>query len=327
MGRGPTVSVPLVYHPRYTAALPAGHRFPMTKFRRLFELLIESGLVDAENVFRPVPAKRSWLELAHSPKYVQGVCNGCLDEASIRRIGLPMDDKVVGRSLAAVGGTVLASRLALEYGIACNAAGGSHHAFSDHGSGYCVFNDVAVAARVLLDEGRVRRVFILDLDVHQGDGTAEILAGDPGAFTFSMHCEENFPRAKQSSDRDVSLPAGTGDEEYLSILEAELSQLLPAYSPELVIYNAGVDPHRDDRLGRLALSDEGIAARERAVLNLCRKSAVPVACVVGGGYDMDADVIARRHMILHREAGRLAVHSRRRRAGRVTSETFPTAPD
>jgi acetoin utilization deacetylase AcuC-like enzyme len=298
----------------------------MTKFRRLYELLLESGMAEAEDVYQPVPAKRSWLELAHSPQYVQGVCNRSLDEASIRRIGLPMDEKVVGRSLAAVGGTVLASRLALRYGIACNTAGGSHHAFSDHGSGYCVFNDVAVAARVLLDEGRVRRVFILDLDVHQGDGTAEILSGDPGAFTFSMHCEENFPKAKQISDRDVPLSAGTGDVEYLSVLEAELSELLPAYSPDLVIYNAGVDPHRDDRLGKLALSNEGIAARERTVLSLCREYAVPIACVVGGGYDMDADVIARRHMILHREARYFADSNRRWRPGRATSETFPTAP-
>ena len=298
----------------------------MTKFRRLYELLLESGMVKAEDVYQPVPAKRSWLELAHSPQYVQGVCNRSLDEASIRRIGLPMDEKVVGRSLAAVGGTVLASRLALDFGIACNTAGGSHHAFSDHGSGYCVFNDAAVAARVLLNEGRVRRVFILDLDVHQGDGTAEILSGDPGAFTFSMHCAENFPKAKQTSDRDVALPAGTGDDDYLSVLKAELTELLPAYSPDLVIYNAGVDLHRHDRLGKLALSNEGIAARERAVLSLCRASAVPVACVVGGGYDMDADVIARRHMILHREARLFADRNRLGRAGAVTSGIFPTVP-
>jgi acetoin utilization deacetylase AcuC-like enzyme len=298
----------------------------MAKFRRLYELLTESGMVREEDVYQPEPARQSWLELAHSPGYVHEVCSGSLDQASIRRIGLPMNETLVSRSLAAVGGTVLAARLALEYGIACNAAGGSHHAFSSYGSGYCVFNDVAVAARVLLDEGRVRRVLIIDLDVHQGDGTAEILAGEPGAFTFSMHCAENFPKAKQASDRDVSLPAGTGDDEYLSVLLAELTELLPAFAPQLVIYNAGVDPHRDDRLGKLALSDEGIAARERAVLNLCREGAVPLACVVGGGYDMDADVIARRHMILHREAGRLADRNRRWRGGQVTSETFPTAP-
>lgn len=320
------MSVPLIYHPRYTATLPPGHRFPMTKFRRLYELLIESGTVKAEDVYQPAPAERSWLELAHSPQYVHRVCNGILDEASIRRIGLPMNQSLMRRSLAAVGGTVLAARLALEYGIACNTAGGSHHAFSDHGSGYCVFNDVAVAARVLLYDRLVRRVFILDLDVHQGDGTAEILADDPGAFTFSMHCAENFPKAKQTSDRDVPLPAGTGDDEYLSVLEAELTELLPAYAPDLVIYNAGVDPHRDDRLGKLALSDEGIAARERTVLKLCRERAVPLACVVGGGYDMNADVIAKRHMILHREARRFADRKRRWRGRRATSETVPTAP-
>ncbi len=298
----------------------------MTKFRRLYELLLESGLVALEHVHEPLPAKRSWLELAHTPQYVEGVCSRSLDESSIRRIGLPMDEKVVRRSLAAVGGTVLASRLALDHGIACNTAGGSHHAFSDHGSGYCVFNDVAVAARVLLDEGRVKRVLIVDLDVHQGDGTAEIFSGDPGAFTFSIHCADNFPKAKQASDRDVALPAGTGDDEYLTVLESELTELLPAYAPDLVLYNAGVDPHRNDRLGKLALSDEGIAAREHLVLSLCLGSGIPVACVVGGGYDMDADVIARRHMILHRVAGLLVEDNGAWRGGRATSETFPTAP-
>ena len=321
------MSVPLVYHPHYSATLPAGHRFPMSKFRRLFELLLASSLIEAEQVHEPTPAKRSWLELAHTPRYVESVCSRSLDAASVRRIGLPLEEAVVRRSLAAVGGTVLAARLALEHGIACNTAGGSHHAFSDYGSGYCVFNDVAVAARVLLDEGRVKRVLIVDLDVHQGDGTAEIFANDPGAFTFSIHCAENFPRTKQMSDRDVALPAGTGDDDYLSVLEAELAEILPAYAPELVLYNAGVDPHRDDRLGKLNLSDEGIAARERAVLGLCMESGVPVACVVGGGYDMDADVIARRHMILHREARRLRSQEPLNSGRRATSGISPTAQD
>ncbi len=298
----------------------------MGKFRRLFELLLESALVGPEHVHQPEPAERAWLELAHTPQYVEGVFSQSLDEASVRRIGLPMGETVVRRSRAAVGGTVLAARLALQHGFACNTAGGSHHAFSDHGAGYCVFNDVAVAARVLLDEGRVKRVLIVDLDVHQGDGTAEIFADDPGAFTFSIHCAENFPRTKQTSDRDVALPAGTGDDEYLAVLEAELSELLPAYAPDLVIYNAGVDPHRDDRLGKLALSDEGLAARERAVLSLCRKAGLPIACVVGGGYDMDADVIAKRHMILHREARRMSELGYLWQEPRATSETSPTAP-
>lgn len=316
---------PLVYHPHYSAELPSGHRFPMSKFRRLYEMLLESGLTEAQDVHEPVPAKRSWLELAHTPRYVEGVCSRSLDEISIRRIGLPMDENVVRRSLAAVGGTVLAARLALEHGIAFNAAGGSHHAFSDHGSGYCVFNDVAVAARVLLAAGRVKRVLIVDLDVHQGDGTAEIFSGDPGAFTFSIHCAENFPRTKQMSDRDVALPGGTGDGEYLAVLDAELAELLPVCSPDLVIYNAGVDAHLQDRLGKLSLSDEGLSARERTVLNQCRESGVPVACVVGGGYDMDADVVARRHMILHREARLLCEGNGIWQGKCATSETFPTA--
>ncbi len=249
-----------------------------------------------------------------------------LDGAIVRRIGLPMEEAVVRRSRAAVGGTVLASRLALEHGVAFNTAGGSHHAFSAYGAGYCVFNDVAVASKVLLEERRVKSVLIIDLDVHQGDGTAEILRREGRAFTFSMHCEENFPKIKQRSDRDVALPAGTGDAEYLAVLGSELSALLPRVSPDLVLYNAGVDPHREDRLGKLALSDAGLEARERAVIGACRLHGVPVACVVGGGYDLDVEIIARRHMIVHRQARAVVGQTYATARGeRATSETFPTS--
>lgn len=274
----------------------------MGKFRRLFELLLESALVGPEHVHQPEPAERAWLELAHTPQYVEGVFSQSLDEASVRRIGLPMGETVVRRSRAAVGGTVLAARLALAHGIACNTAGGSHHAHSDHGAGYCVFNDVVVAGRALLAEGAIRRVLVIDLDVHQGDGTAAMCAGDPRLFTFSMHCERNFPAAKAVSDRDVALPAGLDDAGYLEILDRELRALLPRVDPDLVFYNAGVDPHAEDRLGRLALTDAGLAARERTVLGACRARGVPVAGVLGGGYTRDLDALVARHALLFHAA-------------------------
>ncbi|MDX1513728.1 MAG: histone deacetylase [Gammaproteobacteria bacterium] len=300
------MSISVVYHSDYVAALPDGHRFPMQKFRRLYELLLESRVIDAKDVLTPGPIGLDQLRQAHTAAYVEGVCDLSLDPLSIRRIGLPLESSVVKRSRAAVGGTLLAARVAVDSGAAFNMAGGSHHAFSDHGAGYCVFNDVAVAVTVLLEEGVITRALVVDLDVHQGDGTAEILHGNPGAFTFSMHCEENFPPRKQASDRDVSLSAGTGDDEYLSILESELKRLLPRVSPDLVFYNAGVDPHREDRLGKLALTDAGLEARERIVIGTCLAAGVPIVGVVGGGYDADPDVVARRHAILPTVAAALA---------------------
>ncbi len=196
-------------------------------------------------------------------------------------------------------GTVLAARLALEHGLACNTAGGSHHAFAGAGTGFCVFNDVAVAARLLLAEGLIGRALVVDLDVHQGDGTAAMLADEPRAFTFSVHCRTNFPARKQQSDLDLALDAGVGDADYLTALDRLLPALLDRVAPDLVFYNAGVDPHVDDRLGRLSLSDGGLAERERLVLAACRSRGVPVACVVGGGYADDLDLLARRHALLH----------------------------
>ena len=222
-----------------------------------------------------------------------------LDEAAIRRLGLPLSPVLALRSRCAVAGTVLTARLALEHGVACNTAGGSHHAFADHGAGFCVFNDVAVAARLLVAEGVIRKAAVIDLDVHQGDGTASILAGDPSVSTLSVHCRANFPVRKQQSDLDVALDPQLGDGDYLAVLDALLPTVLDRWRPDLVFYNAGVDPHVDDRLGRLALTDAGLAERERLVLAACRRRGLPLACVVGGGYADDLDVLARRHALLH----------------------------
>jgi acetoin utilization deacetylase AcuC-like enzyme len=291
--------VPVVHHPAYVAPLPPSHRFPMPKFGRLFTYLGEAGLVLPDQVRRPEPAPRGWLELAHTPGYVTAVLEQRLDAEAERRLGLPVSPALALRSRCAVGGTVLAARLALEHGLACNTAGGSHHAHAGFGSGFCVFNDVAVAARVLLAEGLIGRALVVDLDVHQGDGTAEIFERDPRVTTFSVHCRTNFPARKRQSDLDVALDPGAGDRPYLDLLETLLPPLLDRARPDLVLYNAGVDPHRDDRLGRLALTSEGLRERDSLVLAVCRSRGLPLCCVVGGGYSTDIEELVRRHAILH----------------------------
>jgi acetoin utilization deacetylase AcuC-like enzyme len=299
------MALPIVHHPAYVAPMPAGHRFPMAKFGRLMAHLLEERVVAPEQVHVPEPAPPEWLALAHAPAYVEAVLSRSLDPAAVRRIGLPLTPGVATRSRAANAGTVLTGRLALTHGLACNTAGGSHHAFAGYGSGFCVFNDVAVASAVLLREGSVERVMVVDLDVHQGDGTAAIFEDDPRVFTFSMHCRTNFPLRKQRSDLDVALEAGLEDEAYLRLLAAHLPGLLEDVRPDLVFYNAGVDPHVDDRLGRLALSERGLERRERFVLETCLEAGVPVAGVIGGGYLADLDQLGRLHALLPRVASEL----------------------
>ena len=299
------MTLPVVHHPAYVAPMPAGHRFPMAKFGRLMAHLLEERVVRPAQVRVPDLAPVEWLRLAHAADYVSAVLTQTLDAAAARRIGLPITLEVARRARAANAGTVLTARLALEHGLACNTAGGSHHAFADYGSGFCVFNDVAVAARVLLAEGTVGRVMVVDLDVHQGDGTAAIFQDEPRVFTFSMHCRTNFPLRKQKGDLDLALDAGTEDDVYLRRLAAHLPGLLEDVRPDLVFYNAGVDPHVLDRLGRLALTEEGLWRRERLVLETCIKAGVPVASMVGGGYAADLDQLARLHAILPQVASEL----------------------
>ena len=286
---------PIVHHPDYVAPLPEGHRFPMDKFGRLMARLRSAGLATEANTFAPEPAPRSWLALAHDPAYVDSILDLTAGADVMRRIGLPLTPRLARRARLAVAGTTLAAELALEHGVACNAAGGSHHAGYAQGAGFCVFNDVAVAARVAQAKGLARRILVIDLDVHQGDGTAEIFEGDESVFTFSMHAQRNYPVRKRRSDRDVGLPDGVGDDAYLGILGEHLDDLLPRVGPDLVFYNAGVDSHRDDRLGRLALSDDGLRRRDGMVLDSCRRAGVPVAAVIGGGYGPDVEALARRH--------------------------------
>ncbi|NJO79014.1 MAG: histone deacetylase [Cyanobacteria bacterium RM1_2_2] len=296
------MDLPIVYHPKYVAPLPPGHRFPMTKFRRLYETLIADGVAHPAQFFQPELPPLDWIELVHTPEYVRDYCEGTLDPKAQRRIGLPWSPELVERTCIAVGGSVLTAELALEQGLACNTAGGTHHAFPDYGSGFCIFNDMAIAACVLLAQQRVNKILIVDLDVHQGDGTALIFQDDPRVFTFSMHCEINFPGTKQHSDLDVPLPEGMEDDAYLQTLAAYLPDLLSEVKPDLVFYDAGVDVHLGDRLGKLALSDRGLFCREMQVLSTCMSQGYPVACVIGGGYADDFAALVYRHSLLHRVA-------------------------
>ena len=299
--------LPLVTHPAYAAPLPEGHRFPMAKFQLLAEHLRRLDLLTPERLHCPQPVPRRWLELVHPRGYHEAFARQRLSSAEARRIGLPATPAVVRRSWLAVGGTVLTARLALRHGLACHLAGGTHHAFGTAGSGFCIFNDVAVAARVLLNEGLVRRLLVVDLDVHQGDGTAALFSGEPRVFTFSAHAASNFPLRKGRSDLDLPLPDGLEDQPYLAAVAAVLPDLLSQVRPDLVLYNAGVDPHRQDRLGRLCLTDGGPLQRERMVLEICLQQRVPVATVIGGGYDALAPLVERHGLVVRAaaEVGRL----------------------
>lgn len=293
---------PVVYHPAYVIPLPAGHRFPMPKFQRLYERLLRDRIIDEAQVYPPGPPPVDWLELVHQAEYVRAYREGTLEAKAQRRIGLPWSAGLVQRTCMAVGGTLLTAKLALCHGLACNTAGGTHHAFPAYGSGFCIFNDLAVAIRVLQHQGLIRTALIVDLDVHQGDGTALIFQDDPSVFTFSMHCQANFPGRKQRSDLDVPLAEQMGDRDYLALLRSHLPALLTCLQPDIVLYDAGVDVHKDDPLGKLALSDEGIFERDRTVIELCRTARIPIACVIGGGYGADMDALIYRHCLLYQAA-------------------------
>ena len=300
------MSLPIVHHPDYVAPLRPTHSFPMSKYGYLRAALEARGLMRPGGWLAPAPANPGQIALAHDPAYVDRALGLTLSDDEVRRIGLPRSPQVMRRARLAAAGTTLAARLALEYGVACNGAGGSHHAGPAGGAGYCVFNDVAVAAATLLAEGTVRRVLVVDADVHQGDGTAEIFVGDDRVFTLSIHAEKNFPARKARSDLDVALPDGVMDRAYVAALGQALETAFAAAPADLVFYNAGVDAHLDDRLGRLALSDAGLRARDQLVLGACRVRGLPVIGVLGGGYGPDPAAIAARHALLFEEAAALA---------------------
>ena len=283
----------VIHHPDYVGPPAPDSTHAFDKYGLVMQALAESGAAYA--VHEPEPMPRRWIEAVHDPAYVEEVLSLAVPPAKARRIGFPITERLARRAQLAPGGTWAAALLAVEHGFAANAAGGSHHALADTGAGYCVFNDLAIAAHRLLAERRAARVLILDLDVHQGDGTAMLAAGDPGIFTLSVHAARNFPARKAVSSLDVALADGTGDAAYLAALEEHVPRAVDGFAPDLILYQAGVDPHGSDRLGRLALTDAGLAARDRFVADLAARRGLPLASTLGGGYGADRMAVARRH--------------------------------
>ena len=281
----------------------------MDKFRLLRDHLVDSGLTLDAELLRPELCPVDILALAHDRSYIERYMAGELAREDQRRLGLPWSEALARRTVRAVGGSLLAAEQALEHGLACHLAGGTHHAHYDHPAGFCIFNDLAIISRYMLESGRVNRVLIFDCDVHQGDGTARILEHTPDAITVSLHCEKNFPARKAQSDWDIGLPMGMGDAEYLQVVDEALNYLLPLYQPDLVLYDAGVDVHKDDALGYLKLTDEGVAARDESVMRHCLGRDIPLVGVIGGGYSKDRKALARRHGILHHSAQKVWLSS------------------
>lgn len=284
------------YCDHFVLPLPEGHRFPMRKYSRLRERIIESHTLSLDCLYVPDGATDVDLLRAHTREYLEKVKFGTLSDKEIRRIGFPWSLQLVERSRRSSGGTIAACRTALLEGVSANLAGGTHHAGADHGEGFCVFNDSAVAARAMQAEGRATKIAIIDCDVHQGNGTASITNGDRSIFTFSIHGEKNFPFRKFSSDLDIGLPDGTGDEEFLTMLQIAVERILYLQRPDLVIYQSGADPYVGDRLGKLSLSKDGLAKRDRLVLGMCHGERIPVAVTMGGGYATQVDDIVDIHL-------------------------------
>jgi len=283
------------YSDHFVLPLPEGHKFPMAKYSRLRERIVAERIIAPADLHEAPEASWQDIRLVHDASYADAVANGTVAREIQRRIGFPWSPGMVERSRRSVGATIAAARVALDDGVAANLAGGTHHAFADRGEGFCVFNDVAVAIRVLQRDNHARRVAVVDLDVHQGNGTAAIFAGDDDVFTFSMHGEKNFPFKKEVSDLDVALPDGTGDDYYLGSLRSHLDAVLDRHQPDFVFYLAGADPYEGDRLGRLKMTIEGLRARDELVLHACRRRGLPVAISMSGGYALDVDAIVTIH--------------------------------
>jgi acetoin utilization deacetylase AcuC-like enzyme len=305
------VTVRAFYTDRFVLPLPEGHRFPMEKYRRVRERCVAEGVLRPGDVAEPPPAAWEELELVHDADYVARVRGGTLAPLEQRRIGFPWSPEMVERSRRSVGATIAAARVALaeaaagRWGAAVNLAGGTHHAYPGHGEGFCVFNDAAVAIRVLQAAGEIGRAVVLDCDVHQGNGTAAIFAADPTVFTFSIHGARNYPFRKERSSLDVELPDGAGDDVFLAALELHVPHLLTSFPADLAIYLAGADPFHQDRFGRLAMTKAGLAERDRLVLGACRDAGVPVAVTMAGGYARDTEDTVDVHVSTIAVAARL----------------------
>lgn len=283
----------VVHHADYMAPRPERGSFRFDKYYLVMEELHRSGAPITEHAPEPMP--REWLEAVHCPDYVDQVFRADVPHEKERRIGFPVTPAITSRVRHTSGGTWVAAQLAMRHGYAANSAAGSHHALHDTGAGYCVFNDLAVTANRLITQGDAQRVLIVDLDVHQGDGTASLTVGREDIFTLSLHAEKNFPLRKACSSRDVGLPDGIDDDGYMAALTRHLPEVIADFAPDFVLYQAGVDPHAEDKLGRLALTDAGLAARDRFVVSETRRRGLAIASALGGGYGDDPRVVAARH--------------------------------
>lgn len=283
------------YSDRYVIKLPEQHTFPITKYAMIRERLVSEAVLIPSRIGEPELATREQILLVHTADYYDRLTGGRLTAREIRRLGLPWSEALVRRSRFSVAGTLAAARLALDDGVSANLGGGTHHAFRDHGEGFCVLNDIAVAICLLRSEGLIRRAAVIDCDVHQGNGTAAIFADDPETFTLSLHGEKNYPLVKQQSTLDVALPDGTEDEEYLGVLAFHLAPVLDRFRPDIVFYQSGVDPYHDDRLGRLALTLDGLRQRDSLVFEACRARSLPCVITLGGGYARDVKDTVEAH--------------------------------
>jgi|TARA_A100001011_G_scaffold21343_1_gene21447 acetoin utilization deacetylase AcuC-like enzyme len=295
------MELPVVNHEDYFAKIGDDHKFPINKFGELANYLISNNIV--KNFHKPYPCSVETLKFAHSDKYIQNILNKTLNTEGVKKIGFPLVDSVVKRSLVATGGTVLASKLAIHYGISCNTAGGSHHANYNEGAGYCVFNDVAVAAHYLINRGLANKILIVDLDVHQGNGNSDIFKENRNVFTFSMHSKSNYPAKKSKSDIDVELEDNLEDQTYIKKLKYYLGDLNKE-NFDFVFYIAGVDVHFNDRLGKLKISDEGIRLRDEIVVENFFSKKIPFCGVLGGGYNKDFNKLVELHSILHQSCAK-----------------------
>ncbi len=285
----------IAYHPIYKHNLPEGHRFPMEKYDLLPQQLLYEGTCKEENFFKPEIPNNKYFFMVHDPEYVSDLMNMTLNQKAARKIGFPLNEDLIAREMIIADGTIKASEFALKYGIAMNIAGGTHHAFTNKGEGFCMLNDQAIGARYLLQKELANKILIIDLDVHQGNGTAEIFYNDPTVFTFSMHGKSNYPFHKEKSDLDIPLENGANDTTYLSILKEVLPDLITKEQPDFIYYLCGVDVIQTDKLGKLSLTIEGCKERDRFVLQTCKNHNIPVMCSMGGGYSPDIKIIIDAH--------------------------------
>ena len=286
----------------YAHPLPRNHRFPMSKYELLPMQLPHEGTIEQENLFAPTPVAEKDILAVHDPAYWHRLNGLDLTKTEIRKTGFPLSRQLVDREVTIMNGTLQGTQYAFQYGVAMNIAGGTHHAFTNRGEGFCLLNDIAISAQHLLDTGKVNKILVVDLDVHQGNGTAEIFEHEPKVFTFSMHGAKNYPARKEHSDLDIGLPDGTGDKEYLSILKKTLSDLLEKVEPEFIFFQSGVDVLSTDKLGRLSLSLEGCKERDKIVLNFAHENDIPLVASMGGGYSEDIRLIIEAHANTYRMA-------------------------